>query len=62
MVENLPADAGDVGLIPGAGRSAGKGKDKPLQYPCLGNSMDRGAGWSTAHPLGSQKSRTQLRD
>ena len=33
---------GDVGLIPGLGRSPG-GHGNPLQYSCLKNSMDRGA-------------------
>ena len=33
-----------MGSIPGLGRSPGKGNDNPLQYSCLGNSMDRG-GW-----------------
>jgi len=36
-------DSGDVGLIPGSGRSSGKGNDNPLLYSCLGNPMDRGA-------------------
>ena len=36
-------DTGDVGLIPGLGRSPGEGNGNPLQYSCLGNSMDRGA-------------------
>ena len=40
MVKNLPANAGDTGLIPGLGRSPGKGNGNPLQYFCLGNSMD----------------------
>ena len=35
MVENLPAKAGDVGLIPGSGRSPGEGNGNPLQYSCL---------------------------
>ena len=35
--------AGDLGLIPGSGRSPGEGNGNPLQYPCLENSMDRGA-------------------
>ena len=56
MVKNPPAKAGDVrdvGLIPGLGRSPGKGHGNSLQYSCLGNVMDRGAGglWS----IGSQK-------
>ena len=48
MVKNPPGNAGDtgnVGLIPGSGRSPGGGKGTSLQYSCLGNSMDRGA-WS----------------
>ena len=36
-------DGKDLGLIPGPGRSPGKGNGKPLQYPCLENPMDRGA-------------------
>ena len=35
--------AGDTGLIPGLGRSAGEGNGNPLQYSCLENPMDRGA-------------------
>ena len=34
---------GDLGLIPGSGRSPGEGNDNPLQYSCLENSMLRGA-------------------
>ena len=41
-------DSGDVGSIPGSGRSPG-GKDNPLQYSCLENTMDRGAWWGTVH-------------
>ena len=44
--KNLPAnagEAGDAGLIPGAGRSPGEGNGHPLQYSCLENSMERGA-------------------
>ena len=43
VVKNLPASAGDVGLIPGLGRSPGEGNGNPLQHSCLGNPMDRGA-------------------
>ena len=42
MVRNLPANAEDASWIPGLGRSPGEGNGKPLQYPCLGNLMDRG--------------------
>ena len=37
-------NAGDVGLIPGSGRSLGEGNGNPLQYSCLGNPMDGGPG------------------
>ena len=36
-------NVGDLGLIPGSGRSPGEGNGNPLQYYCLENSMDRGA-------------------
>ena len=49
MVKNLPANTGDVGLIPGSGRSPGEGNGYPLQHSCLGNSMDRGAWRATVH-------------
>ena len=49
MVKNLPANAGDVGLIPGSGRSPGGGNGNLLQYSCLENPMDRGAWWATVH-------------
>ena len=41
VVKNPPVNAGDVGLIPGSGRSPGKGNGNLLQYSCLGNSTDR---------------------
>ena len=43
MVKNPPANAGDMRSIPGSGRSPGEGNGNPLEYPCLGNPMDRGA-------------------
>ena len=43
MVKNQPANAGDMGSIPGSGRSPGKGNGNPLQYSCLENPMDGGA-------------------
>ena len=46
VVKNLPANAGDVSLIPGSGRSPGEGDGNALQYFCLGNPMDRAA-WRT---------------
>ena len=43
MVGNLPASAGDLGLIPGWGRSPEEGNDNPIQYCFLEKPMDRGA-------------------
>ena len=40
-------NAGDRGSIPGLGRSPGEGNGNQLQYPCLENPMDRGAGQAT---------------
>ena len=50
-------NAGDLGSIPGLGRSPGEGNGNPLQYPCLENPMDRGAWWATVH--GVTKSQTR---
>ena len=60
MVKNLPENAGDLGSIPGLGRSPGEGNGYPLLYSCLENSMDRGAWRATVH--GVTKSWTQLND
>ena len=49
MVKNLPANAGDVGSIPGLGRYPGMGNGNPLQYSCLENFMHRGVWWATVH-------------
>ena len=59
------SDAGDLGSIPGSGRSPGEGNGNPLQYSCLENSclenpMDGGAWWGTVHWVA--KSRTRLSD
>ena len=47
-------NTGDLGLIPGSGRSFGEGKGNQLQYSCLENSVDRGAWWATVHGLGKE--------
>ena len=60
LVKNLPANAGHAGLIPVSGRSPREGNGNPLQYSCLGNSMDRGTWQATVH--GVAKSWTQLGD
>ena len=54
MVKNPPANAGDMGLIPGSGGSPGEGNGNLIQYSCLENSMDRGAYW--ARPWGGKES------
>ena len=45
----VSANARDVDLIPGLGRSPGDGNGNPLHYSCLGNSRDRGAWWVIVH-------------
>ena len=49
VVENLPANARDAGLISGLGRSPGEGNGNSLQYSCLENPMNRGAWQATVH-------------
>ena len=56
MIKN----AGDMGLIPGSGRSPGEGNGYPLQYSCLESSMDDGVWWATVHEFA--KSQTRLSD
>ena len=58
MVNNLTANVGDVGSIPGSGRSSGEGNGNPLQYSCLEDSMDKGIWQVAVH--GSAKSQTHL--
>ena len=54
MVKKPPANAGDMGLIPGLGRPPGEGNGNPLQYFCMENPLDRGpAGYS---PCGCKES------
>ena len=53
-------NVGDLGSIPGSGRSPGEGNGSPLQYSCLENPMDGGAWWATVH--GVAKSQTPLSD
>ena len=53
-------NAGDLGSIPGLGRFPGEGNGYPLQYSCLENCMDRGAGQAVVH--GVTKIQTQLSD
>ena len=60
VAKNLPANAGNVGLIPGLGSPPGEGNGSTLQYSCQGNPIDRGVWWPTVHRVA--KSRTRLRD
>ena len=57
-VKNPSANAGNVGLIPGLGKSSGEGNGNPLQYSCLGNPVDRGDCWTAVYEVA--KSQTQL--
>ena len=59
VVKNPPANAGNMCLIPGLGRSPGEGHGNPLQYSCLENPMDSGAWWATVHRVA--QSRTRLK-
>ena len=49
MGKESACNAGDLGLIPGLGRSPGEGYGYPLQYSCLENPMDRRAWQATVH-------------
>ena len=63
MVKNPPANAGnsgDIGLIPGSGRSPGEGNGNLFQYSCLENPINRGSWQPTVH--GVAKSQTGLSD
>ena len=57
-VKVCACNAGDLGSIPGSGRSPGEGNGNPLQYSCLENHMDEGTWWATVH--GVAKSWTRL--
>ena len=60
VVKNLPANTGDIGLIPGSGRSPGGGNGNRLQYSCPENPRGRGAWRATVH--GVSKSQMRLSD
>ena len=59
VVKN-PPNEGDMGSVPGLGRSSGGGNSNPLQCSCLENPMDRGAWWATVH--GVEKSGTLFKN
>ena len=59
MVKNLSANAGDVGSIPGSGRSSGEGNGNPFQYSSLGNAMDRRTWQATVHGVAKELDTTK---
>ena len=56
-VKASACNAGDLGSIPGLGRSPGEGNGNPLQYPCLENPMDGGAWWAIVHGVATSQTR-----
>ena len=52
---------GDVGSVPGSGRSPGEGNGNPVQYSCLENPMDRGAWRGTVHGVAKSWIRQRLK-
>ena len=51
-VKDMPANAGNVDLIPGLGRFPGEGNGNPLQYACLGNPRP------TVHEIAKESDKT----
>ena len=51
-------NVGDLGSIPGSGRSPGEGNGNPLWYSCPGNPMDREAWWATVHGVKKESDTT----
>ena len=49
VIKSPPANAGDMGSVPGSGRSPGDGISNPLQYSYLGNPMHQGGWQGTVH-------------
>ena len=56
-VKASASNAGDLGSIPGSGRSPGEGNGNLLQYSCLGNPMNGGAWWATIHGITNSQTR-----
>ena len=57
-VKNPPANAGDMGSVPGPERSPGEGNGNPFQYSCLGNPIDREAWPATIHEVAKESDTT----
>ena len=58
MVKSTPPSTGDMGLIPGSGRSPVEGNGKPLHCSCLENPVARGAWWATGHGVAKESDMT----
>ena len=58
-VKASACNVGDLGSIPGLGRSPGEENGNPLQYSCLENPMDRGAQQATVHGVAKESDTTQ---
>ena len=56
-VKASACNVGDLGSIPGSGRSPGEGNGNPLQYSCLENPMDGEAWWATVHRVAESDTR-----
>jgi len=59
VVKNSLAIAGDMGSIPGSGRSPGKGSGNPLQYSCQENPTDGGAWRGIVHGVTKELATTE---
>ena len=59
-VKNLPANSGDLGSVPGSGRSPGERHSYSLQYSCLENSMNRGAWQVTVDGISESETTERL--
>ena len=57
MVKAFACNTGDLGSIPGLGRFPEEGNGNPLQYPCLENSMGRGALQIAVHRVAKSQMR-----
>ena len=57
VVKNVPANAGDMGLFSGSGRSPGGGHGNALQFSCPENPMDRGSWWAMVHRVAQSQIR-----